>query len=183
MNLDTKIKKNIENAQMLIKEKKFNEAILVLKDNLKISKNNFETYFLLGTINGLKNDMSLAELYLEEAIQINPQHINTILNLAIISKKLGKIDQSIEYFKRLQELDCKNVNCLCGLAQIYDEKRDYIKAEEYFKNAINIDQSHHVANHGYGKLLLKLNKHYHGLKLLEKASGMIKFKKNVIEII
>ena len=40
---------------------------------------------------------------------------------------------------------------------------------------MEIDPNHHVANHSLGKLLLKLNKHNEGLKLIQKVSGMIRF--------
>ena len=52
--------------------------------------------------------------------------------------------------------------------------------DNYF---IKIDSNHHVANHSYGKLLLKLNQHINGLKLIEKVSGIIRFKKDILQII
>ena len=53
----------------------------------------------------------------------------------------------------------------------------------FFKKVLEIDSNHHVANHSYGKLLLKLNQHIKGLKLIEKVSGIIRFKKDILKII
>ncbi len=53
-------------------------------------------------------------------------------------------------------------------------------AETYFKKVLEIDSNHHIANHSYRKLLLKLNQHIKGLKLIEKVSGIIRFNKKYV---
>ena len=75
----------------------------------------------------------------------------------------------------------KNVNSLCGIAQIFEKKNNLKSAREYYYQVLEIDSNHHVANHSLGKLLLKLNKHKEGLKLIQKASGMIRFQQNEIK--
>ena len=105
------------------------------------------------------------------------------LNLAIISKKLNKIDEAIKYYNKVSELDKNNVESLCGIAQIYEEKNKLEVSEKYLKKALNLNPKHDVANHAYGKVLLKLNKHRQGLKLIEKASGIIRLTKNNYKIL
>ncbi len=181
--MNNEIANNISKSQELLKKKEFNNAEIVLLKNLEISSNNFETYFLLGTISGIKKDFDKAVNYLKKAISLNSSHINSVLNLAIIKKKLNKKKESTDYFKKVIELDKNNLEGLCGLAQIYEEEGNFTIAETYFKKVLKIDPNHHIANHSYGKLLLKLNQHYEGLKFIEKVSGMIRFKKNSLEII
>ena len=48
------IQKNIDNAQQFLKNKDLINAETLLKKNLKISKDSFETFFLLGFIYGTK---------------------------------------------------------------------------------------------------------------------------------
>ena len=181
--MNNEIKNNIDRSHQFLKNKDFENAENVLLKNLEISKDNFETFFLLGTIYGMIKKLDKAEIYLKKSIFLNPSHKNSILNLAIILKKMNKKKECIIYFKKVIELDKKNVEGLCGLAQILEEEQNYIEAENYFKKILNIDPNHHVANHSYGKLLLKLNQHLTGLKLIEKVSGIIKFKKDNFEII
>ena len=72
---------------------------------------------------------------------------------------------------------------MCGLAQIFEEEGNFKMAETFFKKVLGINPNHHIANHSYGKLLLKFNQHIKGLKLIEKVSGIIRFKKDILKII
>ena len=176
------IKKNIENAQQFLKKKDFANAETLLLKNLEITKDNFETLFLLGSIYGVKKDFNNAISYLEKAINIKPEHVNSILNLAIILKKNNQTEKSMNYFKKVINLDQKNIESYCGIAEIYEEEGNLKEAEVFYQKALDIDNLHHIANHRYGKLLFRLNQHVKGLKLIEKVSGMIRFKKEIIEI-
>ena len=69
MNTENLLKKNLTNIQNLLKNKEFTKAEKLLQDNLKIEKNNFETFFLLGAISGIKKKFDLAETYLKKAYQ------------------------------------------------------------------------------------------------------------------
>ena len=181
--MNKKIEINIKKSQEFLKRKDFNNAELILLKNLDISNESFETFFLLGVISGIKRELTKSEMYLNKAINLNPSHVNSFLNLAIISKKMNNKKKSIEYFKKVIELDKNNLDGLCGLAQIFEEDKNFTMAEIYYKKVIEINSNHHIANHSYGKLLLKLNKHIDGLKLIEKVSGIIRFKKNILQII
>ena len=181
--MDTEIKSNIDKSQEFLKKKDFNNAELILLKNLQLSDKSFETFFLLGTIAGIKKNLDKAETYLKKAKNLNSNNKNLFLNLAIIQKKMNKKDESIKNFKKVIELDKNNLEGLCGLAQIFEEEGNFKMAETFFKKVLEIDSNHHVANHSYGKLLLKLNQHIKGLKLIEKVSGIIRFKKDILKII
>ena len=181
--MDNEILINIKKSQELLKKKDFDKAENILLKNLDISNDSFETFFLLGSISGIKKNLNKAEVYLEKATLLNSSHINLLLNLAIIKKKLKKRKESVETFKKIIELDENNLEALCGLAQIFEEDQNLSMAANYLKKALEINSDHHIANHSYGKLLLKLNQHIDGLKLIEKVSGIIRFKKNNLEII
>lgn len=177
------IKSNINKSQEFLKKKDFNNAELILLKNLEITNDSFETFFLLGTISGIKNDLVRAENYLKKANNLNSSHINCFLNLAIIQKKMNKKNDSINSFEKVLKLDRNNLESLCGLAQIFEEDENFNMAEIYFKKVLEIDSNHHIANHSYGKLLLKLNQHSKGLKLIEKVSGIIRLEKEILKII
>jgi len=181
--MDSEIKSNIDKSQELINKKDFDNAELFLLKNLEFSNESFETFFLLGAISGIKKNLGKAETYLQKAINLNSSHINSILNLAIIQKRMNKKIESISNFEKVIELDKINLEGLCGLAQIFEEDEKFTLAETYYKKVLKIQPNHHVANHSYGKLLLKLNQHTQGLKLIEKVSGIIRFQKNNMQII
>ena len=69
------------------------------------------------------------------------------------------------------------------MAQIYEDKNKLDDTEKYLKQALKINPKHQIANHAYGKILLKLNKHKEGLKFIEKASGIIRLTKDKHEIL
>ena len=177
------IKSNIDRSKEFLKNKDFNSAELILLKNLELSNESFETFFLLGTIAGIKMNLDQAEIYLKKAKDLNSNNKNLFLNLAIIQKKMNKKDESIYNFKKVIELEKDNLEGLCGLAQIFEEEGNFKMAEAFFKKVLEIDSNHHIANHSYGKLLLKLNQHIKGLKLIEKVSGIIRFNKDTLKII
>ena len=181
--MDKEITDNIKKSQEFLKINDFDNAELILLKNLNISNNSFETFFLLGVISGIKKELTKSETYLKKAINLNSSHVNSFLNLAVIKKRMNQKKESFDYFKKVIELDKDNLEGLCGLAQIFEEDKNFIKAEDYYKKVIKIDSNHHIANHNYGKLLLKLNQHIKGLKLIEKVSGIIRFKNDNLEII
>ena len=176
------IKKNIVNAQQLLKKKDYANAETLLLKNLELTNDSFETFFLLGSLYGIKKNFNKAVSYLEKAVDIKPDHINSILNLGIILKKIDQTEKSINCFEKVINLDEKNIESYCGIAEIYEEKGNLIEAEVFYQKALDIDNLHHIANHRYGKLLFRLNQHVKGLKLIEKVSGMIRFKNDTIEI-
>ena len=178
-----KIKSNINKSKEFLKKKDFNNAEIILLKNLELSDESFETFFLLGTIAGIKKNLDKAETFLKKAQNLNSGHVNSLLNLAIIQKKMNKKNDSIDNFKKVIELDRNNLEGLCGLAQIFEEEGNFNIAETYFKKVLEIDTNHHIANHSYGKLLLKLNQHIKGLKLIEKVSGIIRFNGDTLKII
>tara|TARA_Y100000389_G_C17176286_1_gene371685 strand:- start:59 stop:604 length:546 start_codon:yes stop_codon:yes gene_type:complete len=177
------IKSNIDKAKEFLKNKDFSSAELILLKNLELSNESFETFFLLGTIAGIKKNLDKAETFLKKAQNLNSNHVNSVLNLAIIQKKMNKKNDSIDSFKKVIELDRDNLEGLCGLAQIFEEEGNFYMAEDYFKKVLEIDSNHHIANHSYGKLLLKLNQHIKGLKFIEKVSGIIRFNKDTLKIL
>ena len=181
--MDSELKKNITKSQEFLKVKDYDNAEQALLKNLDLTNANFETFFLLGAISGIKKNFIAAEKYLKKAISLNTSHINSLINLAIILKKMHKKKESIDCFNKVIELDKNNIDGLCGLAQIFEEDQNFTMAEIHYKKVIEINPNHHIANHNYGKLLLKLNQHINGLKLIEKVSGIIRFKKDIFQII
>ena len=100
----------------------------------------------------------------------------------IQNAKIDQTEKSKNCFEKVINLDKKNIESYCGIAEIFEKKGNLKEAEIFYKKAIKIDDLHHIANHRYGKLLFRLNQHLKGLKLIEKVSGMIRFKNETIEI-
>ena len=88
--MNKEIENNIDKSQKFLKKKDFKNAEKILLNNLEISQNNFETFFLLGTISAINKKLDKAEIYLKKSILLNPSHANSILNLAVILKKKNK---------------------------------------------------------------------------------------------
>ena len=73
-----------------------------------------------------------------KAISLNKTHVNLNLNLAIILKKLNKVEESIKYFKNVIKLNKDNTDALCGLAQIHEEKNELDKALDQQKETTQL---------------------------------------------
>ena len=66
---------------------------------------------------------------------------------------------------------------------VFNLLKQYNKAISSYEKARNLDPNNKVNKIGYGKLLLKLNKHNKGLSSIVEGQGVIKFMETDFKII
>lgn len=88
----------------------------------------------------------------EEALKINPQTIQSLINLGNVFYAKGWYDRAIQtYFKAL-EIDPNSVDALNNLANAYYQKRIFDKAIENYKKAISINSNYIDAYNNLGSV-------------------------------
>ncbi len=109
-----------------------NEAVNLLKDNIKDSPRRLEVYYMIAEAYYMKKDLKMAVNYLEQAYKVTHQVESVYENLMNIYSQLGqadKVDEIIQaYFKEFPNL----------------EAEQYRKASEYYFRVGLIEKSKQV---------------------------------------
>jgi tetratricopeptide (TPR) repeat protein len=116
-----------------------------------------DRYFYVGRICDFFYCPESALAAFNEAIRIDPNHVETLYELAEIDSWHGKHKEAIEKYKKLICLDPGNARAYMEIAQIYEYfLPDAMKAIEAFKEAIRCDPSHAAAHLHLGLVYLKI---------------------------
>jgi protein O-mannosyl-transferase len=107
-----------------------------------ICKNLLPANFILGTLYGkYKNDLNKSIFYLENAIKIDPDNIDSYNNLGIIYCMSKHYSKAIDIFEFLLKKDPINSNVIRNLAMAYSYVGQQTKADYFAKKLKEIENS------------------------------------------
>lgn len=127
----------IGKGEVFVKLKRFDEALSIFNDILIKFPNNYLAYFLSGAtyveIADTKKEMDKFEhaiYYIEKALAINPDHIDSRANLIYISARIGNSETLEKEFKSLYKTYPNNRDIIYTYLKIIVEKLNYPKKAE-----------------------------------------------------
>ncbi|MBN1803495.1 MAG: tetratricopeptide repeat protein, partial [Candidatus Lokiarchaeota archaeon] len=100
----------------------------------------------------LNRDLSLAETYLNECLELDDNHFNTLVGLSVIKMKQKKQDECYEISQKLLSLAKNPIEkkiAFNNMGWYYFELGNNEEALKYFKNALKIDDSFDNSINGY----------------------------------
>ncbi|MBF0522411.1 MAG: tetratricopeptide repeat protein [Candidatus Omnitrophica bacterium] len=109
------------------------QALLELKDGLKISPNYFQSYELLGKIYAQKKQYQQAFEYFRIASAMVPSDKEGRFNLALAYLDLGQYPYAIDQYKKLTRFWSDDMKGFFFLAKAYIKNKQYDKALEVLK--------------------------------------------------
>ena len=74
----------------------------------------------------------------EKARQLAPKTSDVLEALALVSRRKGKWQQSLEYFRQATEIDPRNISLLASNGQTYGELREYSSALKTYDQVLEI---------------------------------------------
>ncbi len=175
MSIDNFIKNSLE----LIQKSKFEEALKIL---LQIKVEDSKVYFLIGSIYLSLKKIDLAEKNLVLASKLDNKNYSIFHNLGIISQMKGDKESAKSNFLKAIQID-KNIETLSEVGKIYFEENDFKKAKKYFEMVLKKDTNHQKTNKIVGEMYLKMNDINKGWSYIHKATGLIRFSEDGVEII
>ncbi len=135
--LELNVNRNI--VQLLIDQKKYNDAVIVLTHMLEAASKNFEIHYLLGiAYDGLKKT-NLAIDHFQKVDPDNRFYQNAVVHAAFLLQEAGRHDEAIVFLDDAIDKEPKNINFLLYLGSVYEEIEQLQKAQEIFKKGISID--------------------------------------------
>lgn len=147
---------------------KYNEAIKVLKSAVQKSKSALH-YFNLGNAYSENTNQNLAiDAYLK-ALDINPNHIGSLNNLADEYEHSGEADKAYELFHYLTNIQPGEPLSHFNLGNFFLRQNQHIEAAKCYETAIEKDPNFIEAYYNIAWILFKAEAYPHGFKYIERG--------------
>ena len=175
--------KSVSEIIKLINNQQFNIAEKELIKVIKIKKENYYPYYLLGNIYALQKKFSEALDQLKLSYKLNSNDKTLCYNLAVVYDELNELKNSQNMFEKSLEIDPEYINANLGLAKNFEQQKNFDKAKFFFEKTIKLNKDFKLANQMYGKFLIRIGEINKGQYYNYKYSGVLRFSQGEIKII
>ena len=130
--------------------------------------------FLLNkSLESLGNsNLESAELYLKQALRLQPSNPNILRLLGVISAQRRQYSEAIKYLNDSLRILPKNSLALSNLGNIFLELKEYSKALDFYDRSINIDPKYEEAWSNKGNALHELKRFEDAISHHDKALNL-----------
>ncbi len=121
----------------------YDNAINLLENALKNSEleADYTFYYILSTSYIMKKDYKNASIYLEKALELNPDHISMLNSLGVCYMNLKEYDKALVTLQKAFLSDEKNSLTVYNLGILYQTMGEYNQALKFFQISYSIDPS------------------------------------------
>ncbi len=130
------IKLNYKIAKLLEKDKKTEEAIIMLQDILKKNPEYYEATNLLGEILYINERYKEAINVYMNALRYNPGNYDLYYNLGMVYTMTNDFQRAKEFYEKAAEINSLLYNAKLSLGQIALIAGDLEEAEKFFKESL-----------------------------------------------
>ena len=166
------MKNTIESAIEYYKRKEFIKVIEILVLYLK-SYEDTEAYNILAMAYYNLDDSTNSITYLKKALEMEPENINYLNNLAIAYLSNSE-EKSIDTFELVLQIQPNNTLARNTLGDIYFRRGDSKKTILHYDRVLNYTQASFNTLYNFITILYDLGEYHHSLQYINKALNMKK---------
>lgn len=163
------IKQTLELAYTNHRKGNLKLAESLYKKILKLDKNNFDSFFLLGAVSLEKKNFDEAIQLLNKAIQLRPENPNSYQNLGLAFLELGDFKKAKESLSKAIQIKPDHVDAHFNLGNVYKQMRNFKKAQMFYEKTIEIEPNHASALNNLGNVYKKLGEFLKAISSFNKA--------------
>jgi tetratricopeptide (TPR) repeat protein len=141
-------------GQRLMERKRFDRAIVAMRDALELEPSRLEGRLNLGAALYLTGQAEEAVTHLRYVLAFDPQNTSALLNLAACYDALGQVDEAIETLEKLVADRPSWKDAHYNLAVAYYKRELYEKAMEALKAELRLNPHHEAARTLLNKIYL-----------------------------
>lgn len=157
-----------ENIDLLILNKKYEQAILEIDNRLKVSPS-IDLYFKKGIVcSNLQKYQEALNAY-SEALLLDPNNVEIIIEIAENLSTIGNHKDAEEFFVKAIQLNPDNLTLKAKLGRVYINEQDYRKANDLFAEIYAIDSTNVFWNKQYAYCCFKTSNRLKAVDLYEKV--------------
>lgn len=169
----------IERADLLVKERKFNDALEYFSKAIELDPNNADIYNEKGKCYSLiLCSLRLGYKYKEAlenfliAYELNPKNIQTIINIGDAKMGLKEFKEAIEIFSEVLKKDKFNIEALTNRAFAKMVTRDYLGVKKDTAKVLKIQPDNAYCLYIYGTSLIEQGKLAEGVHYLQRSANL-----------
>ncbi len=102
------VRESLQRADALRKNEEFDQAISLLVEALRYGLEKANIYYQLGNVYVDGGDLDRAEYAYNRALEVDPNLVNAMHNLAIVYRRQKRMSLYVRTFKKSQRLAIKN---------------------------------------------------------------------------
>jgi chemotaxis protein methyltransferase CheR len=125
-------------VETLLNQEKYEPAIELIKQILKINPNYFYAYYLLSQIHANLGQYEQAIQSCQQALKIDSFAVSPYYLLAKIAEEQGNIEEAKRILKQIIYLEPNSVGAYLDLSHIYNQEGDRQRANKMRESALNI---------------------------------------------
>lgn len=150
----------LQYALDLCNKHKFDEALPILEEIIKIDPQNSEAWRTLAQVHWFYQHMpEKAYDELIEALRCNPKNIWALVLMGnLLTKEKNDVDHAKLYYDKVLEFYPDNAIAINNIGATYMERKDYEGALPFMEKALDIDDSYANSYYGLGLCYYKLGK-------------------------
>jgi tetratricopeptide (TPR) repeat protein len=127
---------------MYTKIRRYKDKYFAKKDTFgNYSSEAFKLYNIPGVSYRKKDSYNKAIECLNASIQLDPEDVDSYMNLGQIYSALNENDKAVEYFKKIIQLNPKFTHAYIRLGLLYIKTADYSKAIKFFEDVVRMRPS------------------------------------------
>ena len=132
----------------------YNDIETLWRDTIAKTPTSFLAHNNLRAILNRRGDFVEAEEHLRSAVQIKPDFVDSVVNLAKSREGQGDVDEAMKLYRQATMLSPRYSPGFNGLGAMYGAKGQYDLAEKCFREAVRLDSKVSSARFNLATLLL-----------------------------
>ena len=153
----------------LLEKGKFDEAVLHIKEALRIEPGCKAALYNLGAALSAQGKPDEAVLHYNDVLKINPKDAIVHNNLADVLSAQGKPDKAVLHYNEALEIDPDYASAHCGFGSLLIKQKKFKKAMFHLTEAIRINPDYAEAYNNIGVVFSRLNKFKEASTFFSKA--------------
>lgn len=130
----------------------FKDPLSFYRSAVNSAPNSFFTHRGLANVYHRLKDYDNAEKHYLKSLQLNPNSLETLVNIGINFKSKGNLDSSEFYFLKALSINQTNPKIHNNLGNLYLQKKQLNEAEYHLKRAIELNRNYFEAYNNLGVL-------------------------------
>ncbi len=154
-------------AAELMERGDYAAAEAILGEALKHAPLFFPLRYNIGLCHLHLNNLKLALIHMQKALQVFPEYSKTYLQIGYIYQRFGKDSTAIDFFRGSLERNSKELTALTLIGDIYFNRKQFEVAKKYYQASLKIDRKLPNGLLGLAKIHYIRERFYRALILLK----------------
>lgn len=156
-------------ARVLMRAKKYDEAVALCEQALQADVDDTDVYEVLATVYFLTGKYDAAITNFTSVTRLAPRRPATYINMGAVYNRMGEFAKAVESLRRGLQLDKNSSEGYYNLGIAYRQLKEWKMAVPAYREAIRLDPRMHEAYQNLGNVYTEMGNHQQAASHYKKA--------------